>query len=277
MLTIKIMGGLGNQLFQIFTLISTAKDSNVPFYFKSDEKVERSDRPFYWDNFFKRLTPFLKILRPRIMYKEPHYHYSPIPISHLSKNDNITLFGYFQSHRYFHHNKDIIERLISVDSFRQTIMEQNIHIPFEKTVSLHFRIGDYINHPNHHPIMTLTYYKNCISRLIQLTHNDQWNILYFYEENNSDIVSNHIRKLEEWFPNITFMGVDHSLVDWEQMILMSLCQHNIIANSTFSWWGAYLNKHNDRLVFYPDVWFGKAAGNRNMADLFLNDWIKVNN
>ena len=56
--------------------------------------------------------------------------------------------------------------------------------------------------------------------------------------------------------------------------MMSLCQHNIIANSTFSWWGAYMNE-NDNKVFYPNKWFGAAQGNKNTNDLFMDNWIKI--
>ena len=59
------------------------------------------------------------------------------------------------------------------------------------------------------------------------------------------------------------------------MHLMSLCNHNIIANSTFSWWGAYFNHHEDKIVCYPDIWFGPAQGNKYMGDLFPEKWYKV--
>ena len=59
------------------------------------------------------------------------------------------------------------------------------------------------------------------------------------------------------------------------MILMSLCQHNIIANSSFSWWGAYLNNNENR-VYYPDIWFGPAQENKIITDIFPNEWIKIN-
>jgi tellurite resistance-related uncharacterized protein len=74
--------------------------------------------------------------------------------------------------------------------------------------------------------------------------------------------------------DLTFEKVDSRLDDWEQMILMSLCQYNIIANSTFSWWAAYFNTNANKLVCYPKVWFGPRA-NHDTKDLYLEDWIKI--
>jgi hypothetical protein len=79
-----------------------------------------------------------------------------------------------------------------------------------------------------------------------------------------------------YFDNtFTFEQADNNLDDWEQMILMSLCQHNIIANSTFSWWGAYFNNNPNKIVCYPETWFGKKA-RHNIKDLFLSDWKMIN-
>tara|TARA_B100001173_G_C15750714_1_gene446730 strand:+ start:302 stop:553 length:252 start_codon:yes stop_codon:yes gene_type:complete len=78
------------------------------------------------------------------------------------------------------------------------------------------------------------------------------------------------------FKNIKFVDIDHKMADWEQMIAMSLCQHNIIANSTFSWWGAYFNQGNNN-VYYPSKWFGPGKGsfNEELNDLFPNKWISI--
>lgn len=274
MLTIEIMGGLGNQLFQIFTLLSTALDNKIAFYFEYKEQPARKDRPFYWDNFLNRLSVFIKPIRPELMYKECDFHYIPIPCNKFPTDKNLKLFGYFQSYKYFHHNKDTIFRLINLEDHQNDIKNKYENNFFENTVSLHFRMGDYKNLQHHHPIMSIEYYINCISELINITGKDNWKILYFYEKNDETIVTNNVTQLNSKFPNITFVSVDHALADWEQMLSMSLCKHNIIANSTFSWWGAYLNS-NENKVFYPSEWFGPAQGNKKVEDLFMVNWIKI--
>ena len=73
---------------------------------------------------------------------------------------------------------------------------------------------------------------------------------------------------------LTFVRANPLLEDWEQMLLMSLCNYNIIANSTFSWWGAYLNTNICKIVCYPDKWFMPEA-NKDTNDLFLDDWVQI--
>ena len=73
------------------------------------------------------------------------------------------------------------------------------------------------------------------------------------------------------FPNLEILICDYNIEDWEQMLLMSLCQHNIIANSSFSWWGAYFN-NNEKIVCYPSIWNGST---NEIDDLFPKNWNKI--
>ena len=73
-----------------------------------------------------------------------------------------------------------------------------------------------------------------------------------------------------------FIGIDHNIPDWQQLLLMSGCHHNIIANSTFSWWGAYMNTNAGKVVLYPEVWFGPKLSDKNVEDLCPLEWRKIN-
>ena len=99
-------------------------------------------------------------------------------------------------------------------------------------------------------------------------------VLYFCEDADFDEVLEKISYLQNVFPDLIFQRADNSLNDWEQLILMSLCSGNIIANSTFSWWGAYFNANPSKTVCYPGAWFGPMAGH-NTCDMFPEDWISV--
>ena len=76
------------------------------------------------------------------------------------------------------------------------------------------------------------------------------------------------------YPQLNFIQCNY-IQDWEQLLLMSLCNHNIIANSTFSWWGAYFNTNPGKIVCYPSVWFGSKCINNSTRDLFPENWIKI--
>jgi hypothetical protein len=82
-------------------------------------------------------------------------------------------------------------------------------------------------------------------------------------------------KLKSKFEDIKFVNIDSTIPDWKQMLMMSCCHHNIIANSTFSWWGAYFNRNPDKIVCYPNKWFGPALANKTTDDLFPPEWRKI--
>jgi hypothetical protein len=140
---------------------------------------------------------------------------------------------------------------------------------------MHFRIGDYKKIQEFHPLATYDFYERSLQYFRLVHPNKQFNILYFCEDSDIDDVLSIINKLVDKFPMYTFTRGLNTLEDWQQMLLMSCCHHNIIANSSFSWWSAYLNLNNDKIVCYPSVWFGQAANN-DTRDLCPSNWIKVN-
>ena len=100
-------------------------------------------------------------------------------------------------------------------------------------------------------------------------------VLYFCEKDDNSTVYSMIQSMQTSFPHIIFTKADDDIPDWKQMLLMSCCQSNIVANSSFSWWGAYMSKP-DNIVCYPSQWFGPAAHNNNTKDLFPEKWHKIN-
>jgi hypothetical protein len=142
-------------------------------------------------------------------------------------------------------------------------------------ISMHFRLGDYKYLQHRHPITTYNYYERAIKYIKNKKPNEKYTILYFCEDSDFNDVLLTIQKLQNEFPDYHFVRGDRTLVDWEQLLLMSCCHHNIIANSSFSWWGAYFNLHTDKIVCYPSVWFGPAL-NYNTKDLCPREWIKIN-
>jgi hypothetical protein len=155
--------------------------------------------------------------------------------------------------------------------FEQIKKPYNSMYDFEHTISMHFRLGDYKALPTHHPILPLSYYIKALRYIITTSSKTSWQVLYFYELEDAEQVEENISTLKSQFPSISFIPVSSTLSDWEQIILLSLCKHNIIANSTFSWWGAYLNTQNP-IVCYPTTWFGPAQGKKNLSDLFPESW-----
>jgi hypothetical protein len=274
------MGGLGNQLFQIFTTISSAINTRRKFTFIDIDKLgsgETTVRPTYWNNFLSKLKIFTTKSFPQMLViKESNYRYNPINLF-MNQDKNICIYGYFQSYKYFDNNFEFICRLIGIDEIKKNVITKtNISEGYlNNAISIHFRIGDYKKIQHYHPIMTLEYYLNALSLITNIINeNEIKNVLYFCEEEDLLDVSEIINKLKNRYPNFTFIKASNTLSDWEQMTLMSCCKHNIIANSSFSWWGAHFNTNPDKIVCYPAVWFGEVAGH-DTRDLCPPGWHKI--
>lgn len=276
MIYIELKGGLGNQLFQIFTGISYAIENNIEFkiirskFDKISPLDNKSLRPTYFDKFLFNLSKFTCDNIHILTYNEPVFTYNKIPII----NKDFKINGYFQSPKYFKNNFKFIIELIQLDKQKTLIREKyKEYFNNKNNISLHFRIGDYAKKPEIHLILDIQYYINAIKNILE-KDNTCDTVLYFNEEQDNYIVENMINNIKKSYPQINFIQCTYNILDWEQLLLMSLCNHNIIANSTFSWWGAYFNINPEKIVCYPSVWFGPRCNN-STRDLFPENWVKV--
>ena len=259
--TCKLMGGLGNQLFQIFTTLSYSLKYKINFYFpdyKGSMGIDnKSERPAYWNNILSNLKQNIKQIKDGIIIREIDSH----KYNNLQKpivNRNMILHGYFQSLKYFNEYSEKIINRLNFRSFQKRFGEID-------AISMHFRIGDYKANSKFHPILSLEYYKDALKYLILKTNKKDWTIKYCCEEADVKDVENKISKLQDIYNELIFERINNKFADWEQMFYMSCCKHNIIANSTFSWWSAYFNVNPDKRVFYPSKWFGI---NKDVSGMF---------
>jgi hypothetical protein len=273
------MGGLGNQLFQIFATISYAIKSKNKFAFLALETLgggTTTVRHTFWNTFFSNLKIFLVKDLPELrVIKEKGFLYNELPIREMVGKD-IIIFGYFQSYMYFESNYTTICRLIGLGKMKDSLLQKLDIKPetLDNVISMHFRIDDYKKIQEYHPLATYEYYERALSYIQHSKKNINFEIMYFCEEVDIEDVLITIDKLAIKFPSYKFVRGEKTLEDWEQLLLMSCCHHNIIANSSFSWWAAYFNFYRDKIVCYPSVWFGQKANN-DTRDLCPPEWKKI--
>ena len=279
MITCNLMGGLGNQIFQIFTTISYAIKSRNQFKFINVSTLgggSTTIRNTFWKSFFNKLRPFLvdNIPQPIHVIREKDFTFKELPVYEMIGRDCL-IFGYFQSYKYFYENYEMICRIIGLEKMKNDIIEKlSLNNEYLKNcVSIHFRLGDYKKVQDFHPLATYNYYKNSLNFIKNRT-NESYNILYFCEDTDIDDVMRTITSLEKEFSDYKFIRGENKLEDWEQMLFMSCCHHNIIANSSFSWWAAYFNSWSDKIVCYPSLWFGEIA-KINTKDLCPPQWNRI--
>jgi len=268
------MGGLGNQLFQIVTTITYGIRTKKRFLFLRSENTRGiCIRNTYWDNLLGRLFPFMvdkaNNFPPLTLLREKDFTYNDLTEIILESN-NVQLRGYFQSYKYFKDDFSTIYKMLQLDKQKETLQTK----VSPSDISIHFRVGDYLTLSEIYYVMTYEYYKTSLARVIQDSKEPITTVMYFFELEDMTKVLEMVIKLTKDFPDIWFRQVDHNLRDWEQMLLMSCCKHNIIANSTFSWWGAYLNQNTNKIVCYPEKWFKPGVPN-DTKDLCPEDWVLI--
>lgn len=259
-------GRLGNCLFEIAAGASLAKRMGVPYQALTckPDVLSEPDHCLLADY----LKPFQKSILRKISfenkypentteYNEISYVYSALPL-----RDNLVLKGYFQSEKYF--DKELVSSLFEMDPETETYIQGKYGNIFRlNPVSIHVRRGDYLRLEHIHPVCRMSYFKKAMA---------------CFEPGTSFLVISDDRAwCKKHFKGEHFYYADNELplVD---MYLQSMCRHNIISNSTFSWWGAWLNPNPEKRVIYPTPWFGVAVrkmNEYNTRDLCPEDWIPV--
>ena len=279
MITCNLMGGLGNQLFQIFTTISYAIKVNNEYQFLNVNTLGGNGctlRYTFWDTFFIKLRPILVDQFPELaVVREQGFEYNELPLSML-KNRNVCIHGYFQSYKYFEKSFPLLCKILEITKMKREVVDKSglNKKDLLNTISMHFRLGDYKKVRDFHPIMKADYYLQCLKTIQDQYPSEQFQVMYFCEDEDLDTVKETIRECKSNFQTYEFIRASTTLEDWEQLILMSECRHHIIANSSFSWWGAYLNRNANKIVCYPSKWFGDVA-NINTKDLCPPEWSKI--
>jgi len=294
MIVVALQGGLGNQMFQYAVGRRLSLQWKCPLYF---------DLEFFRKPFESGITPrkmeldifniSIEEVSPEMRKKFetpdrlnavkkklhlPHYKRFAEPALNFQSEllrikPPIYLQGFFQSEKYF---EQIRTELQSDFSFDKLIDERNLSLAREMgsgdTVSVHVRRGDFLNAKNQglHGVCSLDYYREAIGRFQAKRNNP---VFYFFTDDAAWVNENVV----------PFAGRSQVIVhntgndSWKDIYLMSRCKDHIIANSSFSWWGAWLNAERDGEVVAPAHWFVSDQGYWNYHDLVPERWIKVKN
>ena len=275
-------GALGNQLFQYAALLGISKKTGhylkIPkfssnkatgklFSHGNNEHNHPIETWEYSLNCFNVECDFLESTdRIEFIYEEPYFHYNDLV---YDLPDHIDVMGYFQSEKYFEHCKEEVRRQLTprkefidkAQSFLNSILGESYHTNCEgEIISIHVRrAGCYTHKQNIHPSLPIDYYRRATQ--------------YFRQELNNPkfiIFSDDIEWCKENFiwEDFKFAVDNEPIVD---LVAMSLCDHHIIANSSFSWWSAWLNASGSKIVIRPKVWFG-PKGPQDTQDLCPENW-----
>jgi hypothetical protein len=290
MIIVKLMGGLGNQMFQYavaHSLCFASKNKlrvDLDFFQQHDESTDAFTARVFELNIFKQiqiqsakrntLNLFLKEkLFYRLMRKICYPHRKIIrqtscnlPIFPVNTK-NLYLEGYFQSEKYFRH---IRKTLLSNFTFPQ-LDERNRTVlrlieNSENSVNIHIRRGDYTKKAimDYHGILPITYYETAIRHLSGQTSG---NLNFFVFTDDPQWVRHHFLFID----NVHIIEGNTGKDSWKDMDLMTHCKHHIVANSSFSWWGAWLCRYEDKIVIAPERW-NKAMSTEMTKDLIPDKW-----
>jgi hypothetical protein len=289
--TVRLFGGIGNQMFQYAAARRLAVVRGVALRldlsaFGGEEKLRQFELHCFrvageilaaGTETSRPKSRVVRLVHSRLMgklrshyrgvyIKERSFHFDP---EILNLQDNVYLDGYWQSEKYF---KDIEATIRQDFKFTsdpgQLTMELAARITESESVSLHIRRGDYVTNRKTnevHGTCSLDYYGRTTERLASRVRNPH----FYVFSDDSQWSADHLKL--PW--PTTFVAGNGGERAYEDMRLMSLCKHHIIANSSFSWWGAWLSENPGKIVYAPARWF---AGNKaDTKDLLPETWRRI--
>jgi len=251
MITCKFNGRLGNNLFQIATLISISNEIGVDFVlphttWAGHRGVRDVDLSMFNYNFIR------KDIETTHNYSEANFHYEKI-----EPKDDLCISGFYQSWKYFDNiRNDLINKYFEpskniVDNLKKYDIS-------EFSLGISVRRGDYLMLQQNHCVLSVEYYQNVLNNFFQ---------------NNIDSIYIFSDDLE-WCYSV--FGNNVKYVDdniGTQLFLMSKMKNLVLSNSTFAWWGAYLNNQSGKIII-PTPWFGPSYFDKNSEGLYYKNWIK---
>ena len=264
----QLLGGIGNMLFIVANLYSLSIDRNMKYCISNNTEsiTKRKDEKFWLNSILqsvKKVNNKPKEIKYR--YRERQFNHQKIP---NSNGFGLELYGYWQTEKYFQHNKDKVIELFT--KYKKNIQKELDKIfGDEKSISIHIRRGDYLKLQHAHVVQSLNYYEQAINKIKKLLDFDKYRIVIFSDDINwckkQDIFKN--------LKNKKFINTNCAIKD---LYLMSMCDHHIIANSSYSWWGSYLNKKEDKIVIAPSKWFNPNYKSfDSYKDIYCNNWIII--
>lgn len=272
----QLLGGIGNMLFIVANLYSLSIDRNMKYCVSNNTEsiTRRKDEKFWLNSILQSVKKVNK--KPsevKYRYRERQFNFQKIP---NSKGNGLELYGYYQTEKYFKHNKDKIIELFT--KYKKKIQNEldTIFNYKGKTISLHIRRGDYLKLQHAHVVQSLEYYNESLNKMMRLLNYD------ILEKMNEDykifIFSDDINwcKQQEIFKKINNKKFINTKCAIKDLYLMSMCNHHIIANSTFSWWGSYLNNNKDKITIAPSKWFNENyKPSEQYKDIYCENWIII--
>lgn len=278
MIYIQLMGGLCNICFQIATALALGWDNNDNEIIISDysQSITKRDEKNWFNTIFKNIKSVShKPSNIVYVYKEPNFMYNKI-----NYIKNMQIFGYFQSEKYFHQYRErildfFLDYKNNIQDYLNNILNKNSNLP---KISIHVRRTDYIKLQHYHTLLDENYYKlsvDTLSQKLNLSINelyDKYEFIIF----SDDISWCKNSKFFNSFKHVYFMEENN---DVHELYLMSMCDHNIIANSSFSWWSSYLNNNSQHITIAPKKWFnGRQTGGKGPSlwnDIYCKNWIII--
>ena len=280
MITVELNGGLGNQMFQYAAAKALAYKKNTGFalnvvaFDKCELRQLELNKYNISTNIVKKTNLLWRVMKRLNVdtfissyYNEKNNRYRDIS----SLSDDVYLEGYFQCEKYF---LEIRGELLQDFTIKDQLSNYTKKISKKilggySTASIHIRRGDYVFNEavnNIHGTCAISYYEKSISLLNSKYENIEY---YIFSDDIAWAKENLI------VPNATYIDSEDNRIPHEDILLMSQCHHNVIANSSFSWWGAWLNKNKNKIVIAPKVWFKSIELTKNSGDIVCSDWVKL--